>query len=115
MAIIELYLSTEVAANTIEADAYIPGDGKAFKILELYGESAYTTNSSVGIIWIYDHGTESEDPIWTIEGAGVMPISVRNKTKKTNADGVRKLGLCLDNGLSGPLYMSGYARLWVED
>ena len=61
------------------------------------------------------HATESIDPLWTMKGSGEMPYRVRDKTQRENADGVRKLGLCLDNGLQGPVLMSGYARIIIED
>lgn len=106
-----LYLSKEVASSTMDCDTYTPANGKSFKILEFVGDAAFDANAAVKLVWILDHATEDEDPIWTIKGSGKMPHSV----EKANADGTRKLGLCLDNGLGGAIYMSGYARIWVED
>jgi len=111
MALIELRLSMEVGSGNRECDTLTPANGKDFRVLQFVGESSYDPNAAVEMIWILDHATESEDPIWTIKGSGRMP----SEMTKENADGTRKLGLCLDNGLAGSIYMSGWALIWVED
>ena len=65
----------------------------------------------LALVWIHDHTTEAQDTLWSTKGSGHMGKPVT----RTNADGVRKLSLCLDNGLTGPAFLSGYARILVED
>ena len=115
MAVIELYVSTEVSSTTMECDTYVPASGKKFKVLDFYGVAPPDVNCSVDLIWILDHSTESEDLIWNIENTGSIPAVAKAKTLKTDADGIRKLGLCLNNGLTGSVYMSGYAKIWIQD
>ena len=111
MAIVELRLSMEVAAETMECDVYTPPSGKKFEVLIFQAEAAFNVNAAVALVWIHDHTTEAQDTLWSTKGSGHMGKPVT----RTNADGVRKLSLCLDNGLTGPAFLSGYARILVED
>ena len=111
MAIEELELSMEVGATTSECVTYTPANGKDFRVLSFHGEAAFDANAAVELIWIHNHDTEDEDVLWTIKGSGGLAHMIR----RTDADGTRKLALCLDNGLGGAVYMSGHARIFVED
>ena len=111
MAIIELSLSMEVAGESMECDVYIPANGKRFKVLNFEGEAAFDVNAAVKLVWIMNHVSETAETLWSIKGAGQLPKSI----SRSNADGIRKLSLCLDNGLTGAVFLSGHARIWVEE
>ena len=111
--IIELKVVKKVAGGTRECDTFVPPAGKILHLLSFHGEGAFDPNCTVKLIWIFDHATETEDALWTIKGSSRLPESY--SPMRSDANGVRKIGLCLDNGLVMDVYMSGYARIWVED
>ena len=68
-------------------------------------------NAVVKLIWKWNHATESEVIIWSVKGDAAMPFSY----EIDDADGVRKLAVCLENGLAGAVYMSAYCKFTEED
>ena len=111
----KLFVSEEIAGGDVAADFIVPAVGKIVRILEFYGDAAFTQNSVVRLVW--DMEGPDETQIWTIKGEGSYPLGVvvlSDLFPALLSDGVRKLGVCCENGESGPLFMSGYARVLVE-
>ena len=109
MAWTELKISKSVAAGQKNTAEVIPANGKRVTIGTFQGEAAFTAVSSVMLIW--DYGGAGEICIWTVKGSGSMPF----KEVLTDADGTKKLAVCLDNGEAAATTMSGFADIYIED
>jgi hypothetical protein len=107
---VELIGSQEVAASTEESFEYTPANGKKFIVDQFFGDGAFSQNVVVKLVW--DYGGGAEQVLWTIKGSSQLPP---NKTFELTGNGTKKLALALDNGASGPVYISGFIRAWVED
>jgi hypothetical protein len=112
MSIHKLRISKEVAAGTEEYVEITPPDGVNFCFISFKGDAAFVVDAAVRLSWKHDHATESEVSVWTEKGSGEMP-SITDMF--TDADGVRKAALILDNGTAGNIYMSGEALLEFDD
>lgn len=104
--LIELEISKEVAASTEDCDTYTPANGSVVNILKFVGSAAFSPNASVKLVWDWDGAGETV--LWSHKGEGVAP-----KRFQVTGDGVKKLAVCLDNGETGALFMSGYAEIEV--
>lgn len=107
MSTLKLCISKEVDSETEECIVHTPANGVSVTVLNFDGEAAYTTNAAVKLVWKYDHATEAEEILWSIKGSGHAPT----RFDITDADGVRKLAVCLDNGETGSIFMSGFAEV----
>lgn len=107
----EMTISEEVSSGSEECVSYTPPSGNDVHIYLFAGEAAYTKNAAVKLVW--DYGGGGETVIWTIKGSGSMPFT--HVIPSADIDGVKKLAICLDNGESGALFMSGHAEIWVDD
>lgn len=112
MAVIELYKSQLVTGVSQNNDEHIPALGKRVRILEFHGETPNTADCVVVVMW--DIGG-TEVPLWVIQGSNKMPEQTGFKTLREDADGIKKIGICLINNAAKSVYMSGFARIWVED
>jgi hypothetical protein len=98
--------SIEVPSGQTVAETYTPGSGVSeLAICYFRGDGAFNPNAVVKLVWKYDHATEEEINIWTTKGGGEMPCAY----SITDCDGTRKLAVVLENGLDGPIAMSGMA------
>jgi hypothetical protein len=89
-----------------ECDSYIPAG--EWTIKKFHGEAAFNPNCAVKLVW--DYQGAGEEILWSIKGSGVMPVPVTR-----TGDGVKKVAVCLDNGLvEGPVIMSGHAEIEEE-
>lgn len=109
MASFEIRTSKEVTAGNEDCAHITPASGKKVVVREFFGDAAYSKNSAVKLVW--DYGGAGETVLWTIKGSSRAP----EKFEINDADGVKKLGVCLDNGEIGNVFMSGFAEVWVED
>jgi len=105
----ELKISKSVTAGTKAATTITPANGKIVTVGVFKGEAAFTAISSVMLIW--DYQGAGETCIWTVKGSGSMPF----KHIITDADGTKKLAVCLDNGEASDIVMSGFADVYVKD
>ena len=103
----EIILSQEVPVLSRVTSEYTPANGARVVINKFYADAAFDKNAVVQLVW--DEGGAAEEYIWSIKGSSSMPYI----KKIENCNGVRKLKLILDNGLSGALFMSGYVHLEV--
>jgi len=102
----DLMISKEVAATTEDCDNFVPASGE-FSVISFHGEAAFDPNCAVKLVW--DWGEAGEEILWSTKGAGKMAMPIIR-----TGDGVKKLAVCLDNGLSGPVVMSGHAKVEQE-
>lgn len=104
----QLLISKDVTAGNEDCDTYIPANGVEINITDFHGEGAFDPNAAVKLIWDYSGG--GEEILWTIKGSSQAPIQF-----KRTGDGVKKIAICLDNGMSsGSVFMSGYANIIEE-
>lgn len=108
--VVEMECNGEVSSATEVADTYTPPSGSTVRIKHVRGHAVYSQNSVVMLVWKYDHGTESEEVLWSTKGE----MSERLSIKLTDTDGTRKLGLVCSNGENGALIMTASARIRVE-
>jgi len=99
---IELTVSEDVAGSTEVSHSYVPEDGSTIWVEEFVGDGAFQPNAVIRLEW-------DGDILWTIKGSSKIPF----KKKITDTDGVKSLDLICDNGETGALYLSGYARIAV--
>lgn len=106
-----LKASLEVDGLSTEIDEFIlPPETKKVVIKKFEGDAAFTTNSAIVLIW--DPGGIHR-VIWSTKG--VQSIELNEVIPKSERDGIRKLSLRLDNGLLGPIYMSGRVEVELID
>ena len=103
----ELLISKEVDADTEDCQSYTVPNGKKAKVVNFHGEAAYHDDVAVLLVWDVD-GTR--EILWVVKGGGQCPIR-----PEITGNGTKKLGICLDNGLTHPVFMSGHALVIVED
>ena len=108
MSVIELSISKEVAAQTEDSDTYTPANGVTVQVLLFAGSSPHDANTIVKLVWDWDGA--GEEILWAIEGQHTAP-----RRFSIMGDGTKKLAVALDNGLTDPVTMSGYARVEVPD
>ena len=94
----ELKVSEEISASTAVSDTYTPPDGEVVNIFFFQGEGAYSQNSVCKLEF-------DTDVLWSIKGGGNMPFEI-----DVTGDGTKKLKVTCDNGESGSIVMSSYAR-----
>jgi hypothetical protein len=104
---VELKVSEEVAAGTDVCDTYTPANGVEVWLTFFHGEAAFTSNSSVMVLW--DYGGAGETVIWSTNGSDRNNYQI----ELTGADGIKKVALCCSNAETGPLVLSGIARIAV--
>jgi len=104
-----LVIAKEVTTATEDCETAVPANGKKVVIHKFCAEGPASPNSVVKLIW--DWGEAGEFLIWTIKGSGQMPF----KHVITDADGVKKLAVCLDNGEVGDVFLSGYIEYFEQD
>lgn len=109
MPIVEMLIAQEVTAGTEVASTYIPVSGKLLTVTLFQGSAAYTQNAVCRLAWKY--GSGSEQTLWTVKGESRLPTAI--DLPNNEIDGINTLALILDNGTSGPLYLSAYAKLWI--
>jgi len=113
MAIIELYKSGDINTLTQVVDETVIPIGKRFRIIEFHGETPSDGQAAVIVIW---DDASAKDSLWAIQNGSQMPAQVGLKTLRSGvSDGIKKLTLCLSNNSANRVYMSGYAKIWVED
>ena len=108
MAVEELTLAKEVSASAEDCETFVVPNGKRFKVLNFHGSAAFQPNAAVKLVW--DFGGAGETIVWAIKGQDEMPFAFNEV-----GDGTKKIAVCLENGETGALFLSGYARIWVED
>lgn len=111
MADVELRISEEVGAGTETVEDYVPAAGKGFVIRVFYGSAAYNVNCVCKLFWKY--GEAGEQLIWTIKGETRMPFQFIVPSSDVN--GTSKVAISVENGGSGPVYMSTYAFIGVDE
>ena len=101
-----LKCSSLVPASTDVAEVYTPtGDDQVF--IELFaGDACSAQDTTVRLIWNYDHATEPEEIIWIINSTTKMPFKF--EIPHTEIDGVRKLAIITTNGTTTDRFMSAY-------
>jgi hypothetical protein len=110
-----LKIAEEVTGETQVMDAITPDSGKKITVIQFIASAYPSQNSAIRLVWKMAHATETEEEVWTVKGNGTMPIDQEDPGHIiTDADGVRKLGICCDNGEVGAMYMSGWAKVLVE-
>ncbi len=107
----ELYLSAKLATRTTQKVKYEIPNGKMFRIVQFYGETATNSNCAIVVIWDSE-GTET--PLWAIKGSNQMPDMAGPSTKNTG-DGSKQIALYLDNMSDDTVYMAGFAKIWIQD
>lgn len=105
--LVELRIAKEVASSTEDCVTHIPPSGAYVLISDFVGDAAFQPNAAVKLVW--DVGGAGETVLWSIKGNHEMPGDI----EILDSDGVKKLGVCLDNGEAGPLFLSGYAKVEV--
>jgi len=101
----QLVISKEVAAQTEECVTFIPPSGEFF-VTHFIGEAAFDTNCAVKVVWDSDGTPEI---LFSTKGSTIADLDISRI-----GDGVKKLALCLDNGLLGPVVMSGIVDVRQE-
>ena len=112
MAIVELYKSAQVAATSQATHSYLVPNTKRFRILDFWAETPTADLCAVAILWDTAGANIS---LWNIKSSNKMPTLAGPSTLQTNGNGVKILSLTLNNGGTSSVYMSGFARIWVED
>jgi len=112
MASQKLLLAKNVTSFNEECVTHVVPSGKKVWIMRFHGEAAFSPNSAVKLVW--DMGGAGEEILWSIKGGGDIPLGAAEAIEKTG-DGVKKMAVCLDNGESGSIFMSGFALLEIED
>ena len=105
---IELLISKEVVNGIEDCDTYTPADGVKFEVMSFLGEGCFSKNAVVKLVWDIDGAPEI---LWSMKGSSAMPTNIQ---VERTGDGTKKLALCLDNGESGPVVMSGFAVIGVS-
>jgi hypothetical protein len=83
-------------------------NGKTVTMLHAQGSAVFSANTAV----LFEFGSgETWEPIWSIKGE--MPI--QRSVPVGVGDGTKVFRIRLSNGEAGPVYMSGYCSLLVED
>lgn len=108
--ITDLFLAKEVAAGL---DDYVQSAALALndtlEILEFEGSSVHGQNASVSLIW--DYGGAAEEILWIVKGIGKAPAA---RIPEKTAAGGEVVALVLNNSLTGPVRMSGSARIVIR-
>jgi len=107
---IELFISKEVQAGIEECETYTVKSGKKSRVLFFKGEAAFSKNSAVKLVW--DYNGVGEEVLWSTKGEGSLPSGT---VIEKIGDGVKEWAVCLDNGETGPLYMSGFAEIYEDE
>ena len=99
--------SQNVAAQTEVCQTITP-PAKDFYVTKFIGSAAFSQNCAVKLVW--DMGGAGEQVLWSIKGSSEI-----TEEFELTGDGVKQLAICLDNGLTGPVLMSGFAKIVWED
>lgn len=107
-----LMISDEIPASSEEFVEMTPESGRVVKIKKFETSGAYNQNLVARLVWKINHASEEEVVLWTSKGDQVIEPSIR--IDSSEVDGVRKLGLVLENSLLvGSVYLS--AHVFVEE
>jgi len=107
-----LYLAKAVASATEDCETYTPANGKSVRVISMHSEAAFSANSAVKIVWDYS-GTPVV--LWAAKGSGSLPLAITEDFPAMVGDGTKKIAVCLDNGETGTIFMSGHVILEVGD
>lgn len=107
----ELTISKNVSANTEEYSTYTPPAGSTVVIKNFTAESPFNRATVCKVIWKFNHGSESEEILWSIRGNGISPKYITIPSSDT--DGTRELAITCDNGEDYSIIMAAFATIEV--
>lgn len=99
-----LEIAEEVNSGTTITEIYTPPANSIIKFTSFSGHAAFSPNSVVKVIW--DYGTPNEVILASTKG----DVIDEPMYTVTNGDGVKKIGVSLENGENGKLVMSGRVK-----
>lgn len=88
-----------------------PANGAKVIIKEFIADLPTGNTIAAKLIWKFEHVSEPEEVLWVIRaGRSSMPDTI----EITNANGVRKLGLSIENNSTvAPQAVAGYVRVEI--
>ena len=111
MRVKKLYISKKVPANTMDiTTTFTPLVDEIIRVIKFVGAASFSQDAIVRVSW--DVAGVDEN-IWSIEGEQPMPKEIADVFQKTG-NGVKKVGICLQNDSGAGVFLSGFAIIEVE-
>lgn len=103
-----LKLAEQVQSGLEVCETYTPPANAEVTLTLFHGNAAFTPNSSVVVV--FDYNGPTEQIIWSTKGTDVLKEHIELPTP----DGNQAIALCLRNGETGPIVLSGSIELLVK-
>lgn len=89
----ELKIVSDIPVSSTDKDSFVPASGKRVAIKEFSADIPGSVDVVVRLIWDFEGA--AEETIWNIRRTGKMPRSC--EISSTNTDGIKKLGIIVEN------------------